>query len=82
MIANIIDRRTQPYRWNFVDVIIEPTWHDNSHNGDQAQRDDSEPGYATKKKISLAHAIAWAMTFPVPMTLYIYDKDSDVVIPL
>ena len=80
MILNIIDRRENVYRWASIDVIAEPTWHDNAcQASDQAPHDNREPGYAPRKGISLADAVAWASSFDVPLTLYLYDKGSDVV---
>jgi hypothetical protein len=80
MIQNISDKRTRPYRWLRVDVIAEPTWHDNScPDSDQAPQDAREPGYAAKKNISLADAINWVAAMPLPMTLYVYDGGTDTV---
>ena len=80
MILNIVDRRKRPYRWKRVDVIVEPTWHDNAcQDSDRAEREDTEPGFAARKGISLADAISWATTLPVPVTLYIYDDGSETV---
>jgi hypothetical protein len=80
MIANIVDRRKRQYRWQSVDIIIEPTWHDHScPDSDEAAQHDTEPTYIARKAMSLADAVTWASTFPVPMTLYIYDNGSDEV---
>ncbi|WP_043838384.1 hypothetical protein [Muricoccus aerilatus] len=80
MILNIIDRRGNPYRWKRIDVIAEPTWHDNSlAEGDQAPHDYREPGFATQKGVSLTDAVAWASSFAVPLTLYLYDEGSSAV---
>jgi len=80
MLQNIIDRRTRPYRWQLVDVIVEPTWHDNAcADSDQANRDDREPGYAARKNISLSEAVEWVAAMPLPVTLYIHDAGSDWV---
>ena len=80
MIQNIIDRRKRQYRWLTVDVIAEPTWHDNTcADADQAERNDDEPGYAARKNISLSEAVRWVASMPLPMTLYIYDTGSDAV---
>ena len=82
MITNIIDRRTNPYRWKKVDVIIEATWHDNACPGDQAERDYREPDFDELKSTSLTDAVAWAMSFEVPLTLYLYDEGTNLAEPL
>jgi hypothetical protein len=80
MILNILDRRKQNYRWKCVDAIIEPTWHDNAcADSDYAEHDHGEPMYEARKGISLADAVMWASGVRVPVTLYIYDKDSGTV---
>jgi hypothetical protein len=80
VILNVIDRRKDIYRWKCIDVIVEPTWHDNSvPDSDQAPHDYREPGYAALKGISLAEAITWAAAFAVPLTLCLYDQGSSAV---
>jgi hypothetical protein len=80
MIQNIIDRRKRNYRWARVDVVVEPTWHDNTcRDSDQAVRDDREPVYDAQSGVSLADAIDWAQALPLPMTLYIYDDGANSV---
>lgn len=77
MLQNIIDRRRRPYRWRQVDVIAEPTWHDNAcPDADPAEQIDQDPGYASRKGISLSEAVEWAIAMPVPMTLYLHDAGS------
>lgn len=77
MIQNIIDRRKRQHRWLTVDVVAEPTWHDNTcGDTDQAERDDREPQYDARKNISLSEAVRWVEAMPLPMTLYIYDAGS------
>jgi hypothetical protein len=77
MIANIIDRRTNRYLWKAVDVIIEPTWHDNTCAGDQASDDYRGPDYDERRSISLADAVSWAMSFEVAITLYVDDEGTN-----
>jgi hypothetical protein len=81
MILNIIDRRTNAYRWKLVDAIIEAAWHDNAcHDAShQLEPDHREPGYAARKGLSLAEAVVWASSFDVDLTLYLYDPGSDAV---
>jgi hypothetical protein len=78
MLRNVIDRRKREFRWLAVDVTAEPTWHDNTCNdADQAERDDGEPMYAARKNISLSEAVRWVEAMPLPMTLYIFDGESN-----
>ncbi|WP_043831777.1 hypothetical protein [Muricoccus aerilatus] len=80
MILNVVDRRKNTYRWKSIDVIVEPTWHDNAFaDGDQAPHDYSELGYAARKGVSLAEAVTWALSFTVPLTLYLYDEGCGAV---
>lgn len=80
MILNVVDRRKRQYRWKFIDVIVEPTWHDNAcDDSDQASRDEREPGYAARKNIPLAEAISWAAALQASLTVYLYDQGSDTV---
>ena len=80
MIQNIIDRRKYQYRRRAVDVVAEPTWHDNAcAESDHAERNDNEPSYAARKNVSLAEAVNWTSAMPLPMTLYIYDAGSGAV---
>ena len=74
MITNIVDGRTNRYRWKKVHVIVEATWHDNSVAGsDQATVGDEAVDYAELDDMSLAEAIAWAQEQPGEITLFIYD---------
>ena len=80
LIFNIIDRRGNVHRWESIDIIVEPTWHDNAClDSDQALHNNREPGYAPQEGISLAEAVTCASSFDVPLTLYFYDKGSDAV---
>lgn len=74
MICNVIDNRRNPHRWKRVQAIVEPTWHDNSPDSDQAERIDDEISYDERDGISLAEAVAWANAFKDPVTLYVYDE--------
>jgi hypothetical protein len=74
MILNIRDYRERPHRWEFVDAIIEPTWHDNAAlDSDQAIRNKDDLPYDERRGVSLAEAVEWAMERPIGFTLYIYD---------
>jgi hypothetical protein len=76
MIWNIIDKRTQPYRWARLNAIIEATWHDNSvADTDSAPELSFEDDviYEERECISLHEAINWANNQTCPVTLYLYD---------
>ena len=79
MIWNVIDRRTRPYRWRRVNVIIEAVEHDNSCD-DADQADEALPlqviDYDHRDGVSLHDAIIWAGQQRCPVTLYIYDFDD------
>jgi hypothetical protein len=79
LILNIVDRRTNEFRWKVVDAVVESTWHDNScQNSDQAEHDFREPSYAARKDVSITDALAWAVSLAIPVTLYLYDQGSSV----
>jgi hypothetical protein len=77
MIWNVIDRRTSPYRWERINAVVEPTWHDdNCRDADRAEPCDGEIDYDERNSISVFEAISWAHGLPFPVTLYIYDESS------
>jgi hypothetical protein len=78
MLMNVVDKRTNSYKWEVVDVAVEPTWHDNCIEGaDQAPRMIGEKlGYEDRTRITLTEAVAWAQSLPYNATLYIYDFGS------
>jgi hypothetical protein len=76
VIFNIVDDRTQRFRWKSVIAIIEPTWHDN----DCAAADQAEPvaagiDHEERRGLSVSDAVAWATALAYPVTLYLYDDD-------
>jgi hypothetical protein len=77
MIANVVDRRRRPYRWQKVNAIVEATWHDNSvADSDQASRaasEDDKVDYDQLEDVPLSEAIAWTQGMPGQVTLYLYD---------
>jgi hypothetical protein len=78
VILNIIDERTKPYRWRSVDVVIEPTWHDNTcADADQSAPQSDESDYEERAEISLSEAIAWAMGIGYPITLYLRNAGDN-----
>lgn len=80
-IFNIIDNRKRPYRYQKVNAIIEPIWHDNSVEGaDQTTHRTGHEwiGYDEREHITMFGAIRWASSHPDEVTLYIYDEDSGI----
>lgn len=78
MICNIIDCRKKPYVWKRINAIVEPTWHDNSMEGDTVEPTEDESDYDEKPGISVDEAIAWAHTFQNAVTLYLYDLGDGI----
>ena len=76
MIWNVIDRRTRPYRWANLNVIIEATYYDNAlRDADQVGENTPETDvvFDERQGIALHDAINWANTQSCPVTLYLYD---------
>jgi hypothetical protein len=77
VILNIVDNRKYAYRWKSVDVVAEPTWHDNRcEDSDQADRCENETEYEAKEGLSVSDAISWAAGLPYDVTLYLYDAGT------
>ena len=58
MIANVIDNRSLRYRWNRVNAVAEPTWHDNKcPDADQAKPTEGELDYEEHAGISHAYPV-------------------------
>ena len=79
MIWNVIDRRTRPYRWKSVNVVIEAVEHDNSClDADQASEAPVVKviDHHHREGISIHEAVSWANQQRCPITLYIYDADE------
>jgi hypothetical protein len=75
MIFNIVDRRTRLFRWRTVNAIVEATSHDNTvADSDQMEAGDDDVVYDAREGISIAEAVAWAQSFPGPVTLFLYDE--------
>jgi len=80
MLYNIIDGRKRRHRWQKINAIIEPTWHDNSvQDSDQAPtlHLKSDLVCENKNDISVNEAIKWAEEQNIPVTLYLYDFKAD-----
>jgi hypothetical protein len=68
----------KPYLWRSVDVVIEPTWHDNScKDADQSEPHPDESDYEERAEISLTDAIAWASEIGYPVTLYLRNAGDN-----
>ncbi len=78
MITNIIDNRKRKYLWARLDVVIEPTWHDNSvKDSDIAEEMPGEGvGYEERSDLTLRQAVQWAEKLAYCATLYVYDHGS------
>lgn len=73
-ILNIIDRRTRSYRFKKVNVVFEPTRHDNRcYDADQAMGMDFDMGYHEMNGVELREAIGWATVHSDELTMFIYD---------
>jgi hypothetical protein len=78
MLANIIDSRHNPYISQKLNVVMEPSWHDNSCQGADQYSPDQQIGMVDiQYNISLSDAIKWANQQIGAMTLYLYNSDYD-----
>ncbi len=77
MILNLVDHRKSIYKWKRVDVVIEPTWHDNKcTDADRADPREGEIDYEIRQDISITDAIAWASALPFGVTMYLWDSGA------
>lgn len=78
MLANIIDRRSNPYKVQ-CDAVLEPSWRDNSCNGAD-QFEQTEVGvnetYVEMPRTTVFEAVAAAGMRGWPVTVYLYDLGS------
>lgn len=80
MLANIIDRRSNPYSVK-CDAVLEPSWHDNSCKGaDQFEQIEVSVHETCvgMSDTSVFEAIAAAGMRGWPVTVYLYDLGSGV----
>ena len=76
MILNVIDNRKFRYRWQRINAVAEPTWHDNRcPDADQATRTEDELAYEERAGISVNEAIKWANELAYSVTLYLSDVE-------
>ena len=72
-IHNIIDYRDRKYR-TLVDVVFEPSWHDNSNNNaDQFEIEYEDFSTDELKNTTIHSAIEYSNKWSVPVTMFIYD---------
>jgi hypothetical protein len=78
MLGNIIDQRRNQYAAARLNIVMEPSAHDNRITGaDQHAEPDTDFTVDVRYGISLVDGVAWADEYPCPMTLYLYDLDQD-----
>ena len=78
-LANIVDRRKNS-RYNVeVDVVFEPSWHDNSSEGaTQFMHDDEQLlTIDSMDDTTVEEAVKKCDDWDLPVTLYLYDKGAD-----
>jgi hypothetical protein len=74
MILNVIDDRKLRYRWEHINAVAEPTWHDNQcPDADQTTPTKNELAYEERAGISVKEAIEWANNLTYSVTLYLSD---------
>jgi hypothetical protein len=81
MLANIVDRRTNPYDVR-CDAVFEDSWHDNTVEG--ATRFPQEAagpscGCDMADDTTLAEAAAQAAAYPGPVTVFLYDVGANAI---
>lgn len=80
MIWNIVDRRDRIYRWRHVIAIAEAVEHDNTCIDSDiavAPAVDMTIDHDRVDGVSVREAIRWANELRCPVTLYLYDGESD-----
>ncbi len=77
-LGNIVDRRENQYNVE-VDVVFEPSWHDNSC-ADATEFMQDEEGLLTIDSMNdtiVEDAVKKCDEWDLPVTLYLYDKGAD-----
>lgn len=76
MLANLVDHRLNRYD-TLVDVVIEPSCHDNTIAGATQHPAAAGPGYLERFRVSVGEAISWAQAQPGgPHTLFLYTQNT------
>lgn len=76
-VANIVDRRTNKYDVH-VDVVFEPSFHDNHVPGaTQFLKEEKSIVVAELVKTTIEYAIKYAEKWNYAVTVYLYNYDSN-----
>lgn len=76
-VGNIVDRRSNAYIVE-VDVVFEPSWHDNScKEATEFFQDDNAFSIYDICNTTVEDAIKHCDTYDIPVTVYLYDKGSN-----
>lgn len=79
MLVNVIDLREREYRWSRVMAVLESA----TKNNEAEDADQVKPGlgieidYAERTGLSVREAVLWAEKTDGPLTLYLYDDESE-----
>ena len=77
-VGNIIDRRKESQYNVYVDVVFEPSWHDNScENATAFEQLENTFDIDGMNDITIEDAVKKCDDWDLPVTLYLYDKGSD-----
>ncbi len=79
MLVNVIDLREREYQWSQVMAVLESASKNNEADGaDQvAPGSGIEIDYAERTGLSLREAVLWAEKTDGPLTLYLYDHETE-----
>ena len=76
-LGNIVDRRKNNYTVE-VDVVFEPSWHDNSCEGaTEFLQQEEDWSIDSINDTTVEDAIIHCDQWDLPVTVYLYDKGSD-----
>lgn len=80
MLTNIVDRRSNPYRWREVTAVFEPTAQDNvtKKGSDEAARPPRDWSHEELERTTVQGAINYANALSGPTTVYIYDLGDGI----
>ena len=78
-LGNIVDRRKESQYNVYVEVVFEPSWHDNSTAGATEFMTDDESLLIidNMNDTTIEDAVKKCDDWDLPVTLYLYDKGSD-----
>lgn len=77
-VGNIVDRRDNQYNVE-VDVVFEPSWHDNSCADATNFMQMLDEAFTVDhiNDTTIEDAIKHCDTWDLPVTIYLYDKGAD-----